>query len=182
MVVLCDQCLALIYYMPWCAKLFNSFSWHLSVTFAPNVAYLCLASVALNWWFWIENRAIHEITCNFRVAARVDSSIDRLRFEFAILNRFSAILLYCDSCASRCGNSGNSRPRFEESCNLRFAIPCCKVPGQYAFERPDANRRFHSKCSCNPWRAAASKTWVYKILRGRSCVLQRAVDGAREQK
>ena len=45
----------------------------------------------------------------------------------AILNRFSAILLSCDSsqfCASHCGNSGDSGPRFWESCDSGFAILC----------------------------------------------------------
>ena len=48
---------------------------------------------------------------------------DRLRFRLAILNRFSAILLCCDSAhffASRCGNSGDSKPAIPGI--VRFAI------------------------------------------------------------
>ena len=50
-------------------------------------------------------------------------SNDRLRFRLAILNRFCAILLCCDSAhffASRCGNSGDSKPAIPGI--VRFAI------------------------------------------------------------
>ena len=48
-----------------------------------------------------------------REIPRSQPNIDRLRFRWAILNRISAILLYCNSthfCASHCGNSGDSWP------------------------------------------------------------------------
>ena len=50
-------------------------------------------------------------SCNSKVAG-LQLNIDGLWFGLSILNRFSAILLCCDSthfCASRCRNSGNSR-------------------------------------------------------------------------
>ena len=54
---------------------------------------------------------------------KVALNIDRLRFGLAILNRFSATLLHCDSthfCASCFGNSGDSTPAILELGDSRF--------------------------------------------------------------
>ena len=55
--------------------------------------------------------------------AALNSDHHRLRFGLAILSRFSVVLLHCGStqvCASRCRNSGDSRPAMRG--NVRFAI------------------------------------------------------------
>ena len=122
---------------------------------------------------------------------------DRLRFRLAILNRFSAILLCCDSAhffASRCGNSGDSKPAIPGI--VRFAIrdsvplseghsrdtsgskgprDSCSRPGglQIWFSMPGSNiveqqpaARQHVSCSC--FRIAgklmATKTLTMKLL------------------
>ena len=59
----------------------------------------------------------------FQGCSKVALNINWLRFGLAILNRLSAILCYCDStnfCASRCGNSGDSRHAIPESWDSRF--------------------------------------------------------------
>ena len=86
--------------------------------FVPNT----LTLVALNRRFWIENRAIQNR------AIRIMQFQGRFKhwkgaIQMAILNRFSAILLYCDSTrfsACRCGISGDSRPAILGI--VRFAI------------------------------------------------------------
>ena len=78
--------------------------------------------VALNRRFWIGNRAIQNRAIRIvRFQSRCKHWEDAIRM--AIPNRFSAILLSCDSThffASRCGISGDSRPAIPGI--VRFAI------------------------------------------------------------
>ena len=75
----------------------------------------------------IEDRAARIVRFHCHAEPAFSTLINRLRFGMAILNRFSAVLPYCDStyfCASRCGNSGDFRLAILELVDLRFAILC----------------------------------------------------------
>ena len=98
---------------------------------------------------------------------KVPLNNDRLRFRLAILNRFSAILLCCDSAhffASRCGNSGDSKPAIPGIVRfaIRDSVPLSSGVSCYAFSRRMLRLRAH--CVACMWRVAHAHACFVSLL------------------